>query len=43
MSVNVIVDESIMPKVIIPSKGIQIIEDITDPYGVDTVEGNLAR
>jgi quercetin dioxygenase-like cupin family protein len=32
-------DESMMPRVINPSEGIQIIEDVTDQPGVETIEG----
>jgi quercetin dioxygenase-like cupin family protein len=35
------IGESMMPKVINPSEGIQIIEDVTDQYGVETVEGKF--
>jgi quercetin dioxygenase-like cupin family protein len=35
------IGESMMPKVINPSEGIQIIEDVTDQYGVETIEGTF--
>jgi quercetin dioxygenase-like cupin family protein len=35
------VDEDKLPKVLKPSEGIQIIDDITDQYGVETLEGTF--